>query len=186
MMSSSPPEIELINNFIYKFIDTALKLLYNSDTDNVVKGDDVMSVYIWIALFAVLVVVEAITVQLTTIWFAAGALVAGIASICNAPNWLQWVLFLAVSVILVIFTRKFAKNVLKAEPKPTNADTAIGQQGIVCEEINNLDAKGAVKLNGMVWTARSDAGTIIPGETTVPAVRIEGVKLIVKKTNEED
>ena len=56
----------------------------------------------------------------------------------------------------------------------------------MCEEINNLDAKGAVKLNGMVWTARSEDGTIIPAEATVTAVRIEGVKLIVKKTNEED
>ncbi len=145
-----------------------------------------MSVYIWIALFVVLVVIEAITAQLTTIWFAAGALVAGVASFFDAPNWLQWVLFLAISIILVIFTRKFAKNVLKADPKPTNADAAIGQRGIVCEEIDNLNAKGAVKLNGIVWTARSEDGEIIPADSTVVTLRIEGVKLIVKKLNEED
>ncbi len=146
-----------------------------------------MSVYIWTALFIVLVIVEAATAQLTTIWFAVGALAAAVASFCNGPVWLQWTLFLVISVVLILCTRKMATSLLKAKPKATNADRAIGQDGIVTEEIDNLNAKGAVNLNGVYWTARSEDNSVIPVGETVTTVRIEGVKLIVnRKETKED
>ncbi|MBO5401691.1 MAG: NfeD family protein [Clostridia bacterium] len=140
-----------------------------------------MSVYIWTALFIVLIIIEAMTAQLTTIWFAVGALASAIAAFFNGPVWLQWTLFLVVSVVLILSTRKLARGLLKAKPKATNADRAIGQNGIVTEEIDNLNAKGAVNLNGMFWTARSEDNTVIPVGETVTAVRIDGVKLIVTR-----
>ncbi len=142
-----------------------------------------MSVFIWIALFVVLIIIEAFTAQLTTIWFAAGAVVAAIASFLNAPEWLEWTLFFSVSFILLLFTRKIAIKLLKTSPKPTNADRALGQNGIVTEEIVNLNAKGSVSLNGTLWTARSLNGETISAGETVKVIRIEGVKLIVEKTN---
>lgn len=146
-----------------------------------------MSVYIWTALFIVLVIIEGITAQLTTIWFAVGAIAAAVAAFLNGPVWLQWTLFLVVSVVLILSTRKLARGLLKATPKATNADRAIGQDGIVTEEIDNLNAKGAVSLNGAFWTARSENNSVIPIGETVTAIRIEGVKLIVKKKgNKED
>lgn len=146
-----------------------------------------MSVYIWTALFIVLVIIEGITAQLTTIWFAVGAIAAAVAAFLNGPVWLQWTLFLVVSVVLILSTRKLARGLLKATPKATNADRAIGQDGIVTEEIDNLNAKGAVSLNGAFWTARSENNSVIPLGETVTAIRIEGVKLIVKKKeNKED
>ncbi len=140
-----------------------------------------MSVYIWTALFIVLIIIEAMTAQLTTIWFAVGALASAIAAFFNGPVWLQWTLFLVVSVVLILSTRKLARGLLKAKPNATNADRAIGQNGIVTEEIDNLSAKGAVSLNGMFWTARSEDNTVIPAGETVTAVRIDGVKLIVTR-----
>ena len=140
-----------------------------------------MSVYIWTALFIVLIIIEAMTAQLTTIWFAVGALASAIAAFFNGPVWLQWTLFLVVSVVLILSTRKLARGLLKAKPKATNADRAIGQNGIVTEEIDNLNAKGAVSLNGMFWTARSEDNSVIPVGETVTAVRIDGVKLIVTR-----
>ena len=146
-----------------------------------------MSVYIWTALFIVLIIIEGITAQLTTIWFAVGAIAAAVAAFLNGPVWLQWTLFLVVSVVLILSTRKLARGLLKTTPKATNADRAIGQDGIVTEEIDNLNAKGAVSLNGAFWTARSENNSVIPLGETVTAIRIEGVKLIVKKKeNKED
>lgn len=140
-----------------------------------------MTVIIWIILLVVFLIVEALTAQLTTIWFAAGSLAAIVADLFNAPVVAQFLIFLAVSFVLLISTRKLAKKLSNGEHNRTNADRAIGQEGVVTEEIDNLNAKGLVSLDGSVWTARSSDGSIVPKGETVTAVRIEGVKLIVNK-----
>ena len=139
-----------------------------------------MPVYIWIILFVVLTVIEGLTAQLTTIWFAAGALVTIIATYLGAPEWLQWVIFLAVSLLLLAFTRKIALKLLKAVPKPTNADRIIGTVGMVSEDIDNIASRGLVKVCGSEWSARSEGGEQIPKGSEVEILRIEGVKVIVK------
>ena len=142
-----------------------------------------MNLYVRIIVFIILVLIEALTAQLTTIWFAVGALLAIVASAFRAPDWIQWTVFLVSSLLLLIFTRKIILKLFKAEPKPTNTDRVIGENGIVFEEINNLAAQGAVKVDGTIWTARSENDDIIPIGTTVTVRRIEGVKLIVQKNN---
>ena len=133
----------------------------------------------WIALLVVLVVIEAVTAQLVTIWFAAGAAAALIAELLNAPPWLQWLLFISVSVVTLIATRPLVRKATKQKIQPTNADRCIGQTAVVTEEIDNIAGKGQVHVNGITWTARSSDGTVFEKNQKVKVERIDGVKLIV-------
>ena len=135
----------------------------------------------WLISMIVLFVVEAATVNLMTIWFAFGALGALITSLLGGNLWLQIVIFILVTVITLIPTRKLAKKYFsKSHHQPTNSDIVIGKDCIVTEEIDNLLSAGAVKCMGKEWTARSENGEKIAAGETVTAVAIEGVKLIVR------
>lgn len=136
----------------------------------------------WLVAMIALFIVEAATVNLLTLWFAFGALAALIASLFGAELWLQITVFIAVTVITLIPTRKLAKKYFgKTKHQPTNADTVIGKDCVVTETIDNLISVGAVKCMGKVWTARSENGEIIPEGEIVVAKEISGVKLIVSR-----
>lgn len=134
----------------------------------------------WLVLMVVLFGAEIVSVNLTTIWFALGALAAMISSLCGAALWLQILWFLVVSVLTLVLTKPLVKKFVNSKTQATNADMVIGQTCVVIEPIDNLKGTGAVTVGGKTWTARSDAGDVFaPGER-VKAVRIEGVKLIVE------
>lgn len=137
--------------------------------------------FFWLALLIVFVVAEAVTTTLVSIWFAAGALVALILSGFNVSVWIQVGAFVAVSLILLLATRPFAKKFLEPRITKTNFDRIIGEVCLVEEEINNLNETGAVKVKGTTWTARSCDDKIIPVGTTVEIIRIEGVKVFVSE-----
>ena len=137
---------------------------------------------VWLVAMVVLLIVEAIVPGLVSIWFAIGALAALIAALLNAPLWLQVVWFLAVSVATLVLTRPLAQRYVNSRVQPTNADALIGRDCVVTEDIDNLAGTGAVKIGGKVWTARTeDENDRYAQGDVVRAVRIEGVKLIVKK-----
>lgn len=133
----------------------------------------------WLAALIIFAVAEAATVQLVSIWFAAGSLAAFIAALCHGPFWLQIILFLVVTVAALIFTRPLVKKHLNSQVKPTNADRIIGMACRVTEDIDNITATGAVSVQGKTWTARSKTGQPFKTGDLVRAVAIEGVKLIV-------
>lgn len=137
----------------------------------------------WIVLLVVLIVVEAVTAQLVTIWFAAGAAAALVAELCGLQQWLQWVIFIAVSVIALIATRPLVKKATKSTMEPTNADRCIGKTAVVTEDINNIEGKGQVHVNGITWSARSADGSVFKKDERVTVEKIDGVKLIVKAMN---
>lgn len=136
----------------------------------------------WVAALVVFLIVEAVTAGLVSIWFVFGSLVALICAALGAAVWLQIFWFVIVSVATLVLTRPLVKRYVDSRSVATNADRSIGRAAVVTERIDNLAATGAVKLDGVVWTARStdDAVTIETGErVTVRA--IEGVKLIVER-----
>lgn len=140
---------------------------------------------IWLVLLIGLAIIEALTMGLTTIWFAGGALVAFIVSTLGGPIWLQMIAFVVVSFILLIFTRPFAVKYINKQTVKTNIDDVIGKTAKVKEVVDNINATGHVLLNGQEWTARSSKeDVVIPEDTLVIVERIEGVKLIVKKKEE--
>ena len=137
----------------------------------------------WLVLLFVFVIIEAITVYLVSIWFAFGSLCALIAAALGAEIWLQIVLFIAVSALSLILTRPLIKKFILPKRIATNYEQIIGQPAVVTEDIDNIEAKGAVKVNGAEWTARSEDGTKIAAGETVTVIDVEGVKAVVKKEN---
>ncbi len=135
----------------------------------------------WVVLLILLIIVEAVTAQMVTIWFAAGAVGAIVAERFGAEVWLQWVVFVAVSAVALVVTRPLVKKLTKTTVQPTNADRYIGQIAVVTETIDNIEAKGQVNVSGAVWTARSADGSVIEKDEKVTVEKIDGVKLIVKK-----
>lgn len=137
----------------------------------------------WVVSLVVFLIVEAVTAGLVSIWFVFGSLVALICAALGAAVWLQIFWFVIVSVATLVLTRPLVKRYVDSRSVATNADRSIGRTAVVTERIDNLAATGAVKLDGVVWTARStdDAVAIETGErVTVRA--IEGVKLIVERS----
>lgn len=138
---------------------------------------------IWVVLLIVFLVMEAVTVQLVSAWFAVGALCALIANFCGLHVAWQIALFIVVSAICLVATRPLVKKLTAAKIQKTNADRCIGADAVVLEEINNLESTGQVKACGNIWTARSADNTVIPVGAVVTVERMEGVKLIVSNQN---
>lgn len=136
---------------------------------------------IWLVVLAILLVIEFLTLGLTTVWFAGGALVAFLVSLAGGPLWLQLLLFIAVSVVLLLFTRPLAVKYLNKDVQKTNVDSIPGQKGIVTATIDNLKAEGQVIIQGMEWTARAKNGNTIEKGKVVRVTAVEGVKLIVEE-----
>ena len=137
-------------------------------------------VYAWLIAAILFVIIESVTTQLISIWFAAGATAAFIAALCNGNIIVQWSLFIAFSIILLIATKPLAKKLTKNSAEKTNIDSAIGKVTVVTAEIDNIAETGEVKLNGLTWSARSLNGDVIKEGSKVIVKKVEGVKLIVE------
>ena len=133
----------------------------------------------WLAALIVLLLVEAATVALVSLWFALGALAALLTSFWVDNLWVQFGVFLAVSLVSLLMIRPLTRRFVTPRQVATNADRAVGQEGVVTQTIDNLKARGQVSVQGTVWTARAQDDTAIPAGTQVKILRIEGVKLIV-------
>lgn len=134
---------------------------------------------IWTVILVLCLLVEASSVVLVSIWFAAGALAALIAAVLGAALWLQVVLFIVVSGSFLLALRPIMKKWIRTGQARTNLDAVIGSTGIVLETIDNIQGAGRVKLGAMEWSARSTDGTQIQLGTQVTVDRIEGVKVFV-------
>ncbi len=142
------------------------------------------AIIVWLIVLIACIIVEAITMGLTTVWFAGGALFAILAAALNAPVYLQIIIFLIVSVILLIFTRPIAVRFFNKERVKTNVESMIGKQAIVISEIDNLQGIGQVTVGGQEWSARSVDDTHIEVGAVVEVTAVAGVKLIVAETEQ--
>ena len=134
---------------------------------------------VWLVLLVGFLILEGVTPALVAAWFAGGALSALIISLLGGELWLQIVVFVTVTAVLLISLRPLVSKYLKPRMVKTNLDAVIGTQGIVTEDINNVAAQGRVKLGAMEWSARSTSGHPIAQGTLVKADKIEGVKVFV-------
>ena len=141
-------------------------------------GIAISMVWIWVALAVIFLIIEAVTLSLSTIWFAGGAIIAAIATALGAPLLAQIVIFLVISIVLIYSTKSWRER-LKIGKEKTNVNAIIGQTGFVMEEITPA-AFGQVKIGGVMWTAASsDATATIEAGVEVVVMQVEGVKLIV-------
>ena len=143
-------------------------------------------IYSWLILLIAFLVIELMTLGLTTIWFAGGSLIAFLAGLLGTPLYLQIVIFFVSSIFLLALTRPIVKNYFNKNRVKTNAAALVGKHAVVLEEINNLKASGQVSVDGQEWSARTkNEEEIIESGTKVLILAINGVKLIVQKTDEE-
>lgn len=141
-----------------------------------------MEPFFWLIALVVFLVIEIITLGLTTIWFAGGALVAFVAAILHLPLLVQITLFLLVSLLMLIFTRPVAERYFNAQREQTNVNGMIGREAKVTVEIDNFNQTGTILISGVEWTARSlEDRDIIPPGSRVEICRVEGVKVFVKR-----
>ena len=133
----------------------------------------------WFCLMAGFLIAEALTVTMISLWFAGGALAALVIAALGGASWLQMLVFLLVSAVLLAALRPLVGKFIAPKVSATNVDAVIGATALVSVAIDNLAAQGQVKLNGMEWTARSTTGEPIAQGTQVKVDRVEGVKVFV-------
>ena len=144
------------------------------------------AVFVWLGLLVVFLIIELATVGLTTIWLAGGALVALVLELAGLNIWWQIFGFLIVSLVLIIFTRPFAAKYINSHHEKTNYEGIIGKVVRITERVDNLQETGTAIVYGQEWTTRmeQDGEVLNPGELA-KVVNISGVKLIVRKYEEE-
>ena len=138
---------------------------------------------IWAAVFVVAIGIEAATAELVAIWFLPGTVVSLILSVFGVAEWIQGVVFAVISAVLFVLAfTVIRKRILKKSETKTDIDLLIGQRARVEEAINNLEMRGAVKIDGKIWSARmtNDSETAEAGEYVI-VESISGVKLNCKK-----
>jgi len=163
----------------------AMALLILLTSHQLKGGTDRMMTIVWTAAIILFGVVEAATAGLVSIWFVAGALVALIAAFVDASLVVQIILFLVVSATALALTRPMLRKITNAKAIPTNADRVLGEAAKVTETIDNENSTGAVYVDGKTWSARSTDGSIIPAGSRVHIESMQGVKLLVKKSEEK-
>lgn len=139
---------------------------------------------LWGVVFAVMVIAELVSMQLVSIWFAAGALASFIMALCNFGMGMQMFVFVVVSIILLTATRPLLKKFRVGKTQPTNIDLDIGKTAVVIETVNNSSDTGRARLNGVDWKAVSSDGSVIPEGSIVKIDDIKGTKLFVTLTKE--
>lgn len=138
--------------------------------------------WIWLGIAVVLGIIEAATMELASIWFVAGSILAMVATSIGLGIYWQIGIFLVTSILLVVFTRPLVVKKMQIGKNKTNADSLLGEVCIVTEDIDNIASVGRAKIKGLSWSARSNDDNVLikKGERAIVEA-ITGVKLIVKK-----
>lgn len=135
--------------------------------------------WLWLIIAIVFAVIEAMTLGIVSIWFAIGALIAMLFAFVIDSFFIQLIIFLGVSLILVATTRKVAVDKLKIGQHKTNIDELIGKEAVVVKSILPHEP-GEVKVEGKIWRAISDSNQMYEEQAIVTVLRIEGVTIILK------
>ena len=137
---------------------------------------------IWLIVACAFAILEMLTAGFMVIWFSVAALVALLFSLIFPEAFaIQIVIWGVLSIILLLFTKKFADK-LNPTPVQTNVYSVIGKKANVIVEINGEKSTGQVKVDGDVWSAKTEEfNAIIPVGSVVEILRVDGVKLVVKK-----
>ncbi len=143
-----------------------------------------MIAWFWLAFAVAMLGVEAATVNLTTIWFAGGAVAAFLAALLHMKLAAQIAIFVLVSAALLACVRPLLRRRAARRPAATNADRLIGRLAVVSEPVDNLRATGALRVDGVEWTARAAGDEVIAEGETVRILEIRGVKAVVERAKE--
>jgi len=143
--------------------------------------------YLWVIVGLLLIVGEIFSGGFVLLWFAVGALVAGLCAFLGASFNVQLSMFSISSLLLFTASRTIFRRVLmRGRPSvSTNVDAMIGRQAEVMEEIGPGMRAGTVKVGGETWGAISDGTVYRPG-TVVTIEAIQGLKLRVRAIDQAE
>lgn len=136
--------------------------------------------WFWLALTVFFIIIEAFTTSLVTIWFAIGSAIVIFLSFLPIPFVWQVVIFLAISILLLVLTRPLLSRKLLRNKEKTNVDSLVGKKALVTKTITQFE-KGEIKINGVIWSAKSEDNSTIEEKVECEIIAIEGVTAIVKK-----
>ncbi|MBO7421310.1 MAG: NfeD family protein [Spirochaetaceae bacterium] len=136
--------------------------------------------WVWVAVTIICIVIESLTLSLTTIWFGISSFVLVFLAFTPIPFGAQLFIFVAMSLVLLIFTRPVVKKKINQKQIATNYERIIGQIAIVTKKITALD-KGSVKINGMEWTAAVKEDITLEKGSKCIIEEIAGVTAYVKQ-----
>lgn len=139
-------------------------------------------IWVWLGVIVLAIILEAITFDITSIWFAFGAIPSLILSLIGGISWyVQLIVFIVLSVLLILSLRGVVKKWLfKNAKEKTNMDALLGKEYKLLSAINE-DNSGTVKINGVVWSCLEVNSQSIDEGNYVKIIKIEGNKLIVEK-----
>ncbi len=136
---------------------------------------------VWLAAVIVFGILESVTVQFVSIWFAGGALLALIAALLGANAPTQSVIFVVASALLLLLTRPLVKKLVASGGFKSNTDSLIGKTAVITRSSDAFGEGGEAKVSANCWSVKSADGAALLKDEVVTVERIEGVKLIVKK-----
>ena len=136
--------------------------------------------WFWVAITIICVVIESLTLALTTIWFGISAFVMVFLAFTPLPFPAQLFIFVALAMVLLIFTRPVVKQKINQKKIATNYERIIGQIAVVTKKITALE-KGSVKINGMEWTAAVKEDITLEEGSKCIVEEIAGVTAYVKE-----
>jgi membrane protein implicated in regulation of membrane protease activity len=141
--------------------------------------------WLWMALAAVLLIGEILTAGFFLLWFSVGAAAAGVLAMLGVGHVAQLIVFSLLSGILFVFGRRFADRVTAKQPPGIGADRFVGMAGIVLEEIDNYANSGKIRIAQDIWRAGSEDGDVIPVDSRIRVIRIEGTRAFVRTIEKE-
>lgn len=134
---------------------------------------------VWLIAAGVFFIVEMATTGFLIFWLAVGSLLAMITSFITDSIIIQTIVFVVSSCILIPLTKPLADKFIAKKTVPTNSYSLINKRGIVIVDINPIEGVGQVKVNGEIWSAKTEDGSTITKNTEIEVIKIDGVKLIV-------
>ena len=139
-----------------------------------------MWIWIWLGVIVVSMVVEALTMEMVSVWFILGGLVALIMAGCGGSVVYQVVVAIAISFVCMFSLRKIALKLLKKDDQKTNMDRTLGQKTKLLQPITE-DGYGTVKVNDVIYNAKTEDGSFVEAGKEVELLRLDGNKYIVKE-----
>jgi inner membrane protein len=141
--------------------------------------------WLWMILAAILLIGEIFTAGFFLLWFSIGAAGAGVLALLGIGPSAQLIVFILSSGILFVFGRRFAERVTAKQPPGIGADRFVGLMGVVLEEIDNIANTGKIRIGSDIWRAGGENGDVMPVDSIVKVLRIEGTRAIVQKLEKE-
>lgn len=133
----------------------------------------------WLIATGIFFIGEMLTTGFLIFWLGVGSLLALVVSLFTSNLFVQTAVFVISSILLIFATKPLADRFSKKDVVPTNVYTLAGKKGIVLETIDPKIGKGQIKVGGEVWSALCNENLVIPKDSEVEIVRIQGVKVYV-------